>query len=59
MSELNTSHRCDYCGVQAYVETTIDNGLPLAWCGHHYRENESALEPYVIAINDQRHLLKA
>ena len=49
--------RCDRCGAQAYVLTVIDNGLPLAWCSHHYREHAAALDYYAAVIDDQRELL--
>ena len=53
-----TMGTCDKCGATAYVTTTIDTGLPLSWCAHHYAEHEAALSPYVIAEDDQRHLLE-
>lgn len=49
---------CDRCGATAYVMTTIDTGLALTWCSHHYAANEAALIPYVISTDDQRHLLE-
>ena len=48
---------CDKCGVQAYVKTVIDTGLPLYWCARHYRLNEEALAPYVTHTTDLRHML--
>ena len=51
--------QCDRCNANAYVFVTIDNGLPLSFCGHHYAANEEALMAYAIDIDDQRALLKA
>jgi hypothetical protein len=43
---LNTSHRCDSCGVQAYVQVTLkDSGLDLLFCKHHHNKHELALLP--------------
>lgn len=50
-SILNTTFRCDRCGAQAYVRTTIQvkkKQLPLYWCSHHANEYEISLLPYVI-----------
>lgn len=35
--------RCDRCGARAHVLTLHGPGLPLAWCGHHFRRHETAL----------------
>ena len=50
---------CDKCGHRAYVRVTLDTGGELDFCGHHARQYEDALLPYVIAASDQRHLLDA
>jgi transcription elongation factor Elf1 len=42
---LDARFRCDKCGAQAYVRTTLNSGLPLFWCGHHAHEYEAELRP--------------
>jgi transcription elongation factor Elf1 len=44
---LDARFRCDKCGSQAYVRTTLKTGLPLYWCGHHAKEYEAALTPII------------
>lgn len=41
---LTTADRCDRCGAQAFVQTTLTTGLELLWCGHHYAANSDKLE---------------
>lgn len=33
--ELDARFRCDRCGAQAYVRTTLESENNLYWCGHH------------------------
>lgn len=51
--------QCDRCNAHAYVFITIDTGLPLSFCAHHYAANEEALMAYAVDIQDERHLLEA
>jgi hypothetical protein len=53
--KLNTSHRCDKCGAQAYVDVILNSGLNLLFCKHHYNKYELALMPVADpdAINDE------
>ena len=53
MSVLNTSHRCDGCGAQAYVVATLKSGGLLMLCAHHHREHWPKLEPLVVDIVDE------
>jgi transcription elongation factor Elf1 len=46
-SVLDARYRCDKCGAQAYVRTTLNSGNDLYWCGHHADAYELALLPYV------------
>lgn len=48
--------RCDRCGSRAYVVTMHTDGLPLAWCGHHYRAHQDALTGAagVLVVHDIR-----
>lgn len=32
---LDARFRCDRCGAQAYVRTTLESGNDLDWCSHH------------------------
>ena len=52
--------RCDRCGHRAHVVTIHTGGLPLAWCGHHFRRHETALgvdAGVVIAHDTRAHLI--
>ena len=59
---LNTSHRCDVCGSQAYVQTIGTTG-DLLFCAHHYEgilNNEKAQEAmtrFAYQIIDEREQL--
>lgn len=53
---LNTSHRCDRCGCQAYFKVLLDSelpsskletDLPLYFCRHHFNKYELSLLPIV------------
>ncbi|KQQ98219.1 hypothetical protein ASF74_14855 [Arthrobacter sp. Leaf145] len=59
---LDTSHRCDRCGSQAYVLAVLDltpekqkAGTPdeLYFCAHHYRDVEMSLAPQCGLIVDE------
>ena len=58
MSELAFTP-CDECGVQAYVHVTIDTGLSLTFCAHHYQARAEQLAAYTEKVIDMRHLLHA
>lgn len=58
--KLNTAHRCDRCGAQAYVHVVLNEdsnapGLDLMFCKHHHTKFEHALLPIVDhdATNDE------
>ena len=59
---LDTSHRCDVCGSQAYVQTIGTTG-DLLFCAHHYEgilSNEKAQEAmtkFAYQIIDEREQL--
>jgi hypothetical protein len=59
---LDTSHRCDVCGSQAYVQTLGTSG-DLLFCAHHYQDilsNEKAQEAmtkFAYQIIDEREQL--
>lgn len=46
-SVLDARFRCDKCGAQAYVRTTLNSGSSLYWCGHHAKTYEAGLRPHV------------
>jgi hypothetical protein len=60
---LDTSHRCDVCGSQAYVQTLGVTG-DLLFCAHHYQgilDNEKAQEAmtqFAYQIIDEREHLQ-
>jgi len=61
---LHTSDRCDRCGAAAYVrvELPLTTGQPtgvLLFCGHHYRQHETALLPVAGHVHDERSRLLA
>lgn len=51
---LTLNDHCDRCGVPALARTQheIDPGkmVDLLWCGHHYRQHEDALAPYLVRM---------
>lgn len=51
-SPFTAADRCDRCGAQAYVRATLDSGLDLLFCGHHWHENEARLREIGAAIED-------
>jgi hypothetical protein len=52
-SPLAAADRCDRCGAQAYVRTTLDSGYELLFCAHHWHENESRLRQIAVTIQDE------
>jgi ribosomal protein S14 len=50
---LTATDRCDRCGAQAYVRATMESGLDLVLCAHHFRENEAALRETASSIHDE------
>lgn len=53
---LSRSHdRCDACGAQALVLTTMSTGSELLFCGHHYRANADGLAASgaVVTVDDR------
>ena len=56
---LTAADRCDRCGAQAYVRATLDSGLDLLFCAHHFHENESRLREVSARIHDESNRLVA
>ena len=52
-SPFTAADRCDRCGAQAYVRATLDSGLDLLFCGHHWHENEAGLRDIGAAIQNE------
>lgn len=52
-SALTASDRCDRCGAQAYVRATMDSGLDLLLCAHHFHQNEDRLRQIAVTIHDE------
>lgn len=48
---MDTSRRCDACGVQAYWTTWIDL-TELCWCSHHFRAYEVKLREKASLVVD-------
>ena len=55
--ELTAADRCDRCGAQAYVRATLDSGLDLLFCAHHFHENEARLRQVAVRIHDESNRL--
>ncbi len=51
--KLNTSHRCDKCGAQAYVDVILNSGNNLLFCKHHYDRFELSLMPITDSVNNE------
>ena len=51
--ELTAMDRCDRCGAQAYVRTTLASGSELLFCSHHWRQNEDRLREIAVSIQDE------
>jgi len=61
--ELDSTYRCDRCGSQAYIRSTLRNPKEgekgeLFWCSHHANKYESALMPLLREWHDERARLK-
>jgi hypothetical protein len=52
-SPLTATDRCDRCGAQAYVRTTLNSGYELLFCSHHWHENEDRLREVAVSIHDE------
>jgi hypothetical protein len=57
--QLTAADRCDRCGAQAYVRATLDSGLDLLFCAHHFHENEARLREVSVRIHDESDRLAA
>jgi hypothetical protein len=58
--QLSNADRCDRCGAQAFVKTTLPTGLELLWCGHHFAANAHKLEADRATITvDERAMIDA
>jgi hypothetical protein len=53
VSKLALTDRCDRCGAQAYVRATLESGLDLLFCAHHWRDNEARLRAVGAEIHDE------
>lgn len=51
---LNSTHRCDRCGAQAYLRVFLKSGNDLLFCGNHYKRYEAKLEPIMRGKIDER-----
>ena len=57
--QLNTSHRCDKCGSQAYVRVMLKmslhlpDGGTLLWCNHHWQEYKYGLSGLIEHVTDE------
>lgn len=59
VTELNLTDRCDRCGAQAFVRTSvmapdIDRMVDLLFCGHHFAKYETKLRELALNVEDQR-----
>ena len=52
-SPLTAADRCDRCGAQAYVRTTMVSGSDLLSFAHHWHENETRLREIAVTIHDE------
>jgi hypothetical protein len=52
-SPFTAADRCDRCGAQAYVRATLESGLDLLFCGHHWHQNEDRLRQIGAEIYDE------
>lgn len=51
---LKIADRCDRCRAQAFVRVVMSSGLPLDFCGNHFRRYELALLAQAADIIDER-----
>ncbi|MDQ2796495.1 MAG: hypothetical protein M3Y06_04940 [Actinomycetota bacterium] len=52
-SPLTAHDRCDRCGAQAYVRTTMESGFDLLMCAHHFHDNEARLREIAVSVHDE------
>jgi hypothetical protein len=50
---LDTSHRCDVCGSQAYVLVIFESENSLTFCGHHWNQYAEKLIALAIDVVDE------
>ena len=51
--KLDTTHRCDRCGAQAYFQVTLEsNTLILTFCRHHWHAVRHVLSTQVSHVID-------
>ena len=48
---MDTSRRCDQCGVQAFWSVWIDM-TELTYCSHHFHAGETKLRALALAVID-------
>jgi hypothetical protein len=58
MATLNSFHRCDRCGAQAYTVVTLTNGGMLMFCAHHYAKHKHVLSKVAVHIIDETTTLR-
>lgn len=51
---LNSTHRCDRCGAQAYLRVFLKSGNDLLFCGNHFKRYEAAMAPVMRGKIDER-----
>lgn len=56
---LDSTHRCDGCGAQAYVEVIMHSGNSLLFCGHHWKAVEPNIGPHVDTVHNELARLEA
>lgn len=57
--ELNSTDRCDGCGVQAWARVRVPSGRELLLCGHHFAQHEAKLREADATWVDERHRINA
>ncbi len=50
---MNTGHRCDRCGAQAYIRVLLPSRRELLFCAHHYRQHAPALAKVAAGIQNE------
>lgn len=54
---LTLQDRCDRCGAQAFVRTSVmatDKLVDLLFCGHHFAKHEAKLREISLNVLDER-----
>ncbi len=51
-TRLMAGDRCDACGHRAYIHVQLVMG-EFTFCGHHGRHLRTAMQPYLVSIDDQ------